>query len=188
MTIHDYIIITLTIVILFLIAYIYFSRSNRKKDVSYIESIIDSNFSDLLDNNEIFQTAYLKDIDFLQRKLKELENKIAMIENYKQVDLQVNNEKHGSNLIEIEERIKKDNRASRLYKSAYSNTGHNHQSKPLIDAYIKQESEVAHSNTNDQVLALYKKGFTIEEISKELQIMLGEIQLIIALAKRQNII
>lgn len=160
------------------IAYVLYLKDKQKKlrqvnaiDYKELEAIIDKAFLELQEENHKQHKAYINDVNYLQRKINDLETKIKKIERYKQFDVVIDQEE-----VLPEPSIK-------ILESKVNNNSGNVVSRPssvnITQPVIKKPADV-----NEQVVDLYNDGYSVEDIAKQLNIMCGEAQLIIGLYKR----
>ncbi|OEF98631.1 DUF6115 domain-containing protein [Desulfuribacillus alkaliarsenatis] len=174
------------------IAYILFSKERKnisKKapnsdEIKELESIIERHFLELQEENHKQNQAYLSDIAFLHKKVNTLEAKLRNLENYKKIDVKID----ATNEYEIEAPTQSARYPHRQYVNNNSeylpiDTESTQDLSNDNSDYDKSDENGIHS----QVLILYKQGYSVEEIAKELNIMCGEAQLIIGLHNKNSI-
>ena len=142
-------------------------------DLKELEEVIDKYLLELLGENEKQYQAYLKDINFLQKKIAALEAKIQTLEQQAltrpTLDLQENR------------------------NAVYEDQGHLAKQAEPEQAALQTEiiiesvqKDPTASATTDRVIELYQQGLSVEEIARQLQLMCGEVQLMISLHTRKN--
>lgn len=160
------------------ISYVLFLKDKQKKhrqltavDYKELEAIIDKAFLELQEENHKQHKAYINDVNFLQKKLNDLEDKIKKLERYKQFDVVIESDE-----VILEPPLKN------LGTSDIQNTSNVISS--FIPAQVKEPDIKKPAVVNEQVIDLYNEGYSVEDIAKRLNIMCGEAQLIIGLYKR----
>jgi len=158
-------------IVIIVVAYLYSNKSKlgnskfkNQEQIKQLEAIIEKHFLDLQEENNKLHQSYIQDINYLQKKIRTIERKLQLLEQYKQFDIKVDNSNDELNAQIIQQDINKQD-----------------SSKQDISKQDKNSKDI-----NNEIIKLYKQGYSIEEISKQLDLMCGEVQLIIGISKSLN--
>ncbi|OEH85844.1 hypothetical protein BHU72_03435 [Desulfuribacillus stibiiarsenatis] len=144
-------------------------KKNRKQeslDIQKIEDIIDKYFLELQEESAKQHEAYVKDINFLQKNLKALEKKIEKLEKYKQIDVSVDD----SELKMVSKQINTIKVEDQLDQQVLLTAKEDNKNQSQVDV------------PHQLVIKLHNQGYSVEEIAKQVNLMCGEVQLMIGIA------
>jgi hypothetical protein len=163
-------------IVIIIVAYLYSNKYKHgnstlknQEQIKQLEVIIEKHFLDLLEENNKLHQSYIQDINHLQKKIRTIERKLQLLEQYKQFDIKVDNSKDELNAEIMQLDISKQDT-----------------SKQDVNKQDIESKDIESQDINDEIIKLYKQGYSIEEISKQLNLMCGEVQLIIGISKSSN--